>query len=106
MNPFEKVDELIEMKAQEAIDMGWLNNHIQLCTFIGWFSEAANCWGEIEDWEMTLKLYGYDIALQNYCWKLVEKGAFYTWNWDLSGQSVHLYTEEDQRKLDEYWENR
>lgn len=81
------INEIIEAKAQEAIDIDWIDDTINLCTFLGWMSEAMNCLGEegVNDaWEE----YDKEKALADYCWLLEEKGAITDWDWDYAHQKV------------------
>lgn len=82
-----RIREVIEAKAQEAIDMGWIEDTINLCTFVGWMSEAMNCLGE-EGLNDAWKEYNSDFALEYYCMKLKDNGAIADWDWDRSFQSV------------------
>ena len=77
-----KVEEIIDWKAQEAIDMDWIDDTINLSSFLGWMSESMNCLGEegVNDaWE---EYDNYD-ALECYCRYLKDKGAIADWDWDL-----------------------
>lgn len=82
-----RVEEIIEAKAQEVIDMFWIEDTINLSIFAGWMGEAMNCSceeGVNDAWEE------YDIydALECYCRYLKTAGAIKDWDWDRNFQSV------------------
>lgn len=89
-----KVKEIIEQEADAAIDQGWIEDTIHLCTFIGWMREAMNMLGEegvLDAWEE----YDKESALAYYCWLLKKKQAIADWDWDYAHQKVIIKQEEE-----------
>lgn len=85
-----KIEELIEIMADEAIEQEWVEDRfIDLCTFVGWMSEAANLCGEEGVYDAWGE-YDKEAALEYYCRYLVEKGEIVDWDWDYGHQKVYL----------------
>lgn len=82
-----RVEEIIEAKAQEAIEQDWIEDTEYLTVFIGWMEEAMNLLGEegvYDAWEE----YDNHDALECYCRYLKDNGAITDWDWDNNYQSV------------------
>lgn len=83
-----KVLDLIYDKAMEAIGQGWIEDTINLSVFSGWMQEAANlCDGVGED---AMGEFGYDNALENYCWFLQSEEAISDYEWDFAHQKMMI----------------
>lgn len=82
-----KVEEIIEAKAQEAIDIDWIDDTIDLCTFVGWMSEAMNLCGEEGVYDAWNEYDNHD-ALECYCRYMKDAGGIKDWDWDRNFQRV------------------
>ncbi len=89
-----KVQEIIEWKADEAADQGWIKDTEYLSVFIGWMGEAMNLLGEEGVYD-AWKEFGAENALEYYCWLLEMKGAIAGWDWDYGHQKVIIKKMED-----------
>ena len=94
-----KVQDIIEIKADEAIDQDWIDDTIHLCTFIGWMSEAMNLLGE-EGVNDAWKEYDKESALAYYCWLLEMKQAIADWDWDYAHSKVIIKKVEESSEED------
>lgn len=83
-----KVLDLIYDKAMEAIGQGWIEDTINLSVFRGWMLEAANlCDGIGED---ALMEFGFEEALENYCWFLKGEEVISDYEWDFAHQKMMI----------------
>lgn len=82
-----RVQEIIDWKADEAIDQGWIEDTEYLSEFIGWMGEAMNLLGEEGVYD-AWKEFDKESALEYYCWLLEMKDAIAGWDWDYAHSKV------------------